>query len=69
MREDSRPRATHWLTPDGTVACNPRDREATHRAAQGKLAAAPAGALDAASISCPKCRAAWRRHVKARREG
>src|SRR5919204_7346 len=35
-------KTTHWLTPDGTVACNPRDREAAHRAGEGKLAVADA---------------------------
>ncbi len=35
----------HWCTPDGTVACNPRDREAAHRAGQGKLAVAEPSSL------------------------
>ncbi len=58
-------RTTHWLTPDGTVACNPRDPEAAHRAAQGKLnvvvgSATPPGA----TITCRKCRAAYYRHLR-----
>jgi len=53
----------HWLTPQGTVACNPRDREASHRAEQGKLAVAEPSSLPV-GITCEKCRDAYHRHLR-----
>jgi hypothetical protein len=60
-------KTTHWLTPDGTVACNPRDREAAHRAGEGKLAVADDDDLPTA-ITCRKCRVAFHRFRKQERE-
>ncbi len=60
---------THWLTPDGTVACNPRDPEAARRAVHGKLRAVE-GQMEprGLAITCPKCRAVYHRYLKAKRE-
>ena len=42
---------THWISPDGRVACNPRDKEASHKAQQGKLLTSDNIKL----INCKKC--------------
>lgn len=44
-------RDLHGIDADGMVACNPRDREAAHRARMEGIATE---ALEA--VSCPKCR-------------
>jgi len=41
----------HLLNEDGMVACNPRDREAAHRAEVEGIATE-----DAAAVTCRKCR-------------
>ena len=41
----------HFLDPDGMVACNPRDREAAHRAEVEHIAT-----RDVRAVTCPKCR-------------
>jgi hypothetical protein len=41
----------HFLNEDGMVACNPRDREAAHRAEVEGIATERA-----ASVTCRKCR-------------
>ena len=61
MQADSRRRDVHGIDAHGMVACNPRDREAAHRAEQGDI---QTGDLD--SITCKKCVEALRRD---RREG
>jgi len=51
----ARERATrdlHFLNKDGMVACNPRDREAAHRAEVEGIATE-----HVASVTCRKCRA------------
>ena len=45
-------RDLHFLNKDGMVACNPRDREAAHRAEVEGIATD-----HAASVTCRKCRA------------
>jgi hypothetical protein len=46
----------HFLTPDGMVACNPRDREAAHRAeVEGIATEIPP------DVTCKKCFAAMRK--------
>jgi hypothetical protein len=52
----SRTRDLHFLTPDGMVACNPRDREAAHRAETEGIATENPGA-----VTCKKCRMAIRK--------
>ena len=49
----SRTRDLHVLTPDGMVACNPRDREAAHRAQVEGIATE-----NLKAVTCRKCRAA-----------
>ncbi len=52
MLKDSRPkRDRHALTADGMVLCNPRDREAAHRAQMEGIATD-----DRAAVTCRKCR-------------
>jgi len=46
-----RRRDLHALSPDGMVLCNPRDREAAHRAEVEGIATA-----DPTAVTCPKCR-------------
>ena len=52
MPRDPRPkRDTHALTADGMVLCNPRDKEAAHRAQMGTLATGTR-----AAVTCRNCR-------------
>jgi len=46
-------RELHFLNEDGMVACNPRDREAAHRAEVEGIATE-----NAEAVTCRKCRAA-----------
>jgi len=46
-----RKRDMHFLNEDGMVACNPRDREAAHRAEVEGIATE-----HAAAVTCRKCR-------------
>lgn len=55
-RSDQRKRALHYLTEDGLVACNPRDREAAHRAEFEHIATD-----DPEAVTCKKCLAVMRR--------
>lgn len=64
-RESSRrPRAAagqlHWLDAEGRVACNPRDREAAHRAEMQRIATE-----DPAGVTCRKCLEVIRRNEDA----
>lgn len=43
-------RDTHFLNEDGMVACNPRDREAAHRAEVEGIATE-----DPRGVTCKKC--------------
>jgi hypothetical protein len=43
-------RDRHALNEDGMVVCNPRDREAAHRAEVGDIATA-----DPEQVTCRKC--------------
>jgi len=52
-----RPRDVHALDAEGMIACNPRDREAAHRAEVGGIVTAS----DPAAVTCRKCQAAMRR--------
>ena len=63
MLKDPRPkRDRHSLTADGMVLCNPRDREAVHRAEMEGIATD-----DWAAVTCRKCRALLFRHRRDRR--
>jgi hypothetical protein len=46
-----RRRYVHTLTEDGMVLCNPRDKEASHRAAMGDIVTTD----DPKKITCKKC--------------
>jgi hypothetical protein len=51
MSRDARPkRDLHALDDDGMVLCNPRDREAAHRAEMEGIATE-----DPARVTCRKC--------------
>jgi hypothetical protein len=64
MSRDKRPkRDTHALNADGMVLCNPRDREAAHRAEMERIAT-----TDLAAVTCRKCLSLLYRLEKARRE-
>ena len=53
---DRRRRDLHFLNEDGMVACNPRDREAAHRAEVEGIAT-----YNAQAVTCKKCWAVIRR--------
>jgi hypothetical protein len=56
-------RDRHALTPEGMVACNPRDKEAAHRAEMEGIATD-----DPLAVTCPKCLRWLHRRRKADRE-
>ena len=65
MSRDTRPkRDRHALTEDGMVLCNPRDREAAHRAEMEGIATD-----DRAAVTCRKCLALLYGRDRDRREG
>ena len=49
-RDKRQKRDTHALTEDGMVVCNPRDKEAAHRAEMEGIATD-----DRAAVTCRKC--------------
>ena len=49
-RDRRQRRDTHALDENGMVACNPRDREAAHRASVGDIAVATPD-----RVTCQKC--------------
>ena len=49
-RDRRRKRDLHALNDDGMVLCNPRDREAAHRAEMEGISTA-----DHAAVTCRKC--------------
>ena len=55
-RDTREKRDLHALDPDGMVVCNPRDREAAHRAQVEGIAT-----TDHAQVTCRKCLAVLRR--------
>ncbi|MBM4038699.1 MAG: hypothetical protein FJ290_09305 [Planctomycetes bacterium] len=55
-RAKRRARALHFLNEDGMVACNPRDREAAHRAEAEGIATE-----NQQAVTCRKCWAVIRR--------
>ncbi len=54
-RRNREKRDLHFLNEDGMVACNPRDREAAHRAVVESIATE-----NKAAVTCKKCRVAMR---------
>jgi hypothetical protein len=64
MPRDKRPkRDLHALDADGMVLCNPRDREAAHRAEMDGIATEHRNA-----VTCPKCLTLLYKAEKARQE-
>ncbi len=64
MRPDKRPkRDRHALDGDGMVLCNPRDKEAAHRAQMEGIATD-----DPAAVTCRKCLMLLYRRNKAYKE-
>jgi hypothetical protein len=63
-RESRRKRDLHALNEDGMVLCNPRDREAAHRAQMEGIATDGPTA-----VTCRKCLSLMYRRDKGRREG
>jgi len=61
MRSRREKRDLHGLDEDGMLLCNPRDREAAHRAQVAGIVA-----HDAAAITCAKCIALARNLRKSR---
>jgi hypothetical protein len=57
-------RDLHALDEDGMVLCNPRDKEAAHRAEMHGIATD-----DRAAVTCRKCRSLLFEREKARNEG
>lgn len=62
-RNSREKREVHALDDDGMVLCNPRDREAAHRAEMEGIASE-----DRAAVTCLKCLALLHRREKARQE-
>lgn len=64
ISKDPRPkRDRHALTADGMVLCNPRDKEAAHRAQMEGIATD-----DRAAVTCRKCRELLDRQERDRRQ-
>ncbi len=51
---ETRSRDVHAVNDDGMIACNPRDREAAHRAEVGDILTS----VDREGVTCSKCLAA-----------
>jgi hypothetical protein len=65
MSRDSRQkRDLHALDEDGMVLCNPRDKEAAHRAEMEGIATE-----DPTAVTCPKCLSLLYKRDKTRHEG
>lgn len=56
-------RDRHALNEDGMVLCNPRDKEAAHRAEMEGIATE-----DRAAVTCRKCLSLLRKRDKAQKE-
>ena len=63
-RDTRRKRDLHALNEVGMVLCNPRDREAAHRAEMEGIVTA-----DRAAVTCRKCLTLLYKLDKARNEG
>ena len=62
-RDKRQKRDLHALTGEGTVLCNPRDKEAALRAQTEGIATE-----DWSAVTCPKCLALVYKHNKALKE-
>lgn len=64
LKDKRRKRDLHAFDSDGMVACNPRDKEAAHRAEVEGIAT-----NDRASVTCRKCLSALHGSDKALDDG
>jgi hypothetical protein len=64
LKDKRQKRDLHALNPDGMVMCNPRDKEAAHRAEVEGIATA-----DRAAVTCRKCLASLYRRDTVRGDG
>ena len=62
-RDKRQKRDLHALDEDGMVVCNPRDKEAAHRAQMEVIASD-----DRSAVTCRRCLALLYRREKARQE-
>ena len=62
-RDRRQKRDRHALTEDGMVLCNPRDKEAAHRAEMEGIAT-----YDRAGVTCRKCLSLLYERERARKE-
>lgn len=60
-RDRRQKRDLHALDSDGMLVCNPRDREAAHRAEMEGIATA-----DRAAVTCRKCLSLLHQHDRVR---
>jgi hypothetical protein len=63
-RDKRHKRDLHALNEDGMVVCNPRDKEAAHRAEMEGIVTA-----DQNAVTCRKCLSMLYKRDKARKEG
>jgi hypothetical protein len=63
-RDKRQKRDLHALTDDGMVLCNPRDKEAAHRAEMEGIATE-----EHAAVTCRKCLSLLYERAKVRMEG
>ncbi len=63
-RDKRSKREMHAVNDDGMLLCNPRDKEAAHRAATEVIATG-----DRASVTCRKCLSLIHRRDRALKEG
>jgi hypothetical protein len=63
-RDRREKRDLHALNEEGMVLCNPRDKEAAHRAEMEGIATE-----DRAAVTCRKCLALRSKRDRARKEG
>jgi hypothetical protein len=63
-RDKRQKRDLHALDEEGMVVCNPRDKEAAHRAEMEGIATA-----DRSAVTCRKCLSLLYKQDKARTEG
>jgi hypothetical protein len=63
IKDRRQKRDLHALTEDGMVLCNPRDKEAAHRAEMEGIATD-----DRAAVTCPKCLSLLYKREKAQQQ-
>lgn len=63
-RDKRHKRDVHAFNDDGMVLCNPRDKEAAHRAEMEGIAT-----VDRSAVTCRQCLTLLHQREKARKEG